>query len=162
MRITSYQCRLVTRASSAVLPTSYGAASETRPHVIVGLQAGDGRWGLGESSPLPNFTGETAEQVLRFMLEQEYLPAMVGLELFNQRQVDQVLGRLPANRAARCAVDVALHDLRAQTLGLPLYRLLGAACPTGLTSPGRSGSRTMRQRPARRRSTQRKGSGPSS
>lgn len=126
MIISSYRCHLVTRPASAVVHTSYGAAPRERPHVVVELFDAEGRRGLGESSPLPEFTGETARQV-KLVLETEYLPRLLGLEVFNQRKVERMLDCLPGNRSARCAVDVALHDLRGHILGLPLYRLLGGA-----------------------------------
>ena len=40
--------------------------------------------------------------------------------------LDAVLSRLPpGSRAARAAIDVALHDLWGKRLGQPLYRLFG-------------------------------------
>lgn len=126
MIIHSYRCHLVMRPASAVVPTSYGAAPEERPHVVLELFDRDGRRGLGESSPLPEFTGETAQQV-KLVLEGEYLPRLNGVEVFNQRKLDSILGHLPGNRSARCAMDIALNDLRGQIAGLPLYRLLGGA-----------------------------------
>ncbi|MEW5940120.1 MAG: dipeptide epimerase [Chloroflexota bacterium] len=88
-------------------------ASDWRHNVLVYLDDG-----VGEAAAVPYY-GETQEGIV------EYLKAMpdLGDDPFD---LDAVLARRPAgSRAARSAIDEALHDLWGKKLGQPLYRLFG-------------------------------------
>ncbi|MBW7884832.1 MAG: dipeptide epimerase [Caldilineaceae bacterium] len=123
--IASWSCRIIHVPTHSRLDTSYGVAEAVRPHVMVTLTTGDGVTGYGEASPLPMFTGETAESI-QLQLQQLLLPA---LEKCHSLDIDDNLARLderlPGNHAAKAAVDIALHDLAGKLLGQPVYRLLG-------------------------------------
>ncbi len=85
--------------------------------VLLRLRA-DGVDALGESAPISRYD-EDALQVTQ-MLQRLMLG---GRDLFC---FDDVLDLLPAGAfGARCALDLALHDLAGKRLGIPLYRLLG-------------------------------------
>lgn len=101
MIISSYRCHLVTRPASAVVPTSYGAAPRERPHVVE-LSDAEGRRGLGESSPLPEFTGETARQV-KLVLETECLPRLLGGAISDRVSITRPIGVLETAEAVRLA-----------------------------------------------------------
>lgn len=125
MKIASWSCWLIEVPTHSRLNTSYGTAEAVRPHVIVQLVDDEGRAGLGEASPLPFFTGETAESI-KLQLERVFLPALVGCDPFEHDAIMAELDRLlPENRSAKCAVDMALYDLRGQILGRPAYQQLG-------------------------------------
>jgi len=79
MKITGARAHLVETEPGIRLTTSYGTAPEKRGHVFVELRADDGLVGWGEASPLPFFTGETAETV-HHVLERRFLPAVIGEE----------------------------------------------------------------------------------
>jgi L-Ala-D/L-Glu epimerase len=88
-------------------------ASSYRHNVLVYLDDG-----VGEAAAVPYY-GETQDGII------EYLKAMpdLGDDPFD---LDGVLAkRPPGSRAARAAIDEALHDLWGKKLGQPLYRLLG-------------------------------------
>lgn len=105
-------------------------------NVIVKIQTNGGKLGLGAAAPMAEVTGET---------HQACKAALLG------GQLDWLLGKdvraLPTlcreNRkrnvttpAAGAAVDMALHDLLAQELGIPLVEMLGRAhraLPTSIT-----------------------------
>lgn len=72
--------------------------------------------GLGESAPISRY-GESPAGVR---------DELAGLELdgADLRAFDRTLALSPS-RGAMCALDVALHDLEAKRLGVPLYELLG-------------------------------------
>ncbi len=88
-------------------------ASDQRHNVLVYLDDG-----VGEAAAVPYY-GETQQGII------EYLKSVPELDddLFD---MDAVLAKRPAgSRAARSAIDEALHDLWGKKLGQPLYRLFG-------------------------------------
>ncbi|HWQ10915.1 MAG TPA: dipeptide epimerase [Holophaga sp.] len=90
-----------------------------RHNVLVRLDEG-----LGEA-PAVVYYGETQESIMAYLAT---VPDL-GDDPFD---LDAVLRRLPpGSRAARAAIDVALHDLWGRRLGHPLYRLFGLN-PVGL------------------------------
>lgn len=118
---------IVERPTSNRLTTSYGEAPEVRPHVIVEIGTAEGLVGLGEASPLPEFTGETAHSTLG-VLRETYLDALAGRDATQMASVMADLERLrPGNPSARAAIDLALHDLAGKILGVPTVTLLGGA-----------------------------------
>jgi L-alanine-DL-glutamate epimerase-like enolase superfamily enzyme len=88
-------------------------ASDVRWNVLVYLDEG-----VGEAAAVPYY-GETQEGII------EYLKSVTGLG-DDPFDLDGVLAKRPAgSRAARCAIDAALHDLWGKRLDQPLFRLLG-------------------------------------
>ena len=103
---------------------------------IVELCTDGGYIGLGAASPEPHVTGETIE-ACHGALAEEALTWLVGCDVRELPALCRELGkRMPQVPAARAAVDIALHDLFAQLLGLPLVDILGRAhekLPTSIT-----------------------------
>jgi L-alanine-DL-glutamate epimerase-like enolase superfamily enzyme len=88
-------------------------ASTQRHNVLVYLDDG-----VGEAAAVPYY-GETQEGII------EYLKSVPDLG-DNPYDLDGVLAKRPeGSRAARAAIDEALHDLWGKKLGQPLHRLLG-------------------------------------
>ena len=89
-------------------------SSDQRFNVLVYLDEG-----VGEA-PAVVYYGETQQVIIDYL---KTVPDL-GDDPFD---IDAVLAKLPANgsRAARAAIDVALHDLWGKRLGHPLYRLFG-------------------------------------
>ena len=88
-------------------------ASDVRNNVLVYLDDG-----VGEAAAVPYY-GETQEGIIAYL---KSVPDL-GDDPFD---MDTVLARRPAgSRAARSAIDEALHDLWGKGLGQPLYRLFG-------------------------------------
>ena len=88
-------------------------ASDQRHNVLVFLDDG-----VGEAAAVPYY-GETQQGII------EYLKSVPDLG-DNPFDIDAVLAKRPAgSRAARSAIDEALHDLWGKKLGQPLYTLFG-------------------------------------
>lgn len=87
--------------------------------------------GVGEASPAARW-GESVESVLK------QLASVAPQELENPFNLEAVRELLPEG-AARCALDIALHDLAGKIAGLPVAKLLGtksrALPPTCVTVP---------------------------
>ncbi len=102
------------------LATSQGPVT-VRPVFLLWVRDADGMLGLGEASPLPWAGTETTE---------ECGAALAGLDaaLLRGGDVDGLVADRPA---AAAALDLALHDLAACRLAIPLARLLTDGAPTG-------------------------------
>src|SRR5215217_4501199 len=74
--------------------------------------------GVGEAAAVPYY-GETQQGIM------DYLKSVPDLG-DDPLDLDAVLAKRPAgSRAARAAIDEALHDLWGKKLGQPLYKLFG-------------------------------------
>lgn len=104
--------------------------------LVVEVVDADGRSGFGEAPQVWQVTGASiagSESCVRDLLA----PLLTG------RDPDDLVARCrevqraaAGNEAAKAAVDVALHDLAARRLGVPLVRLLGGTAlrvPTDVT-----------------------------
>ena len=107
-----------------------------------------GEVGLGAASPNETVTGETPAACAA-ALSPDCLGWMVGED---PRRAATLCGRLeqmlPDTPAARGAVDMALHDLFARLVGLPVADLLGRcheALPTSITIGIMSTTETIEQ-----------------
>jgi L-alanine-DL-glutamate epimerase-like enolase superfamily enzyme len=92
--------------------------------------------GLGEGYPDEYYGDTPASMAATFpalvAAVEGFEPTASGTEVASRR----VEAALPANGAAKCAIDIALHDLAAKVAGVPVYRLLGLSAeipPTDFT-----------------------------
>jgi L-alanine-DL-glutamate epimerase-like enolase superfamily enzyme len=102
--------------------------------VLVRVTTDEGLVGYGEATPLPDWggdwgrrSGETLATVISIVNE-IFAPALVGTDPTAVTSARRAMDRLVmGNSYAKCAVDIALHDLWGKSVGLPIYRLLGGA-----------------------------------
>jgi len=102
--------------------------------VFVEVHTDSGISGIGEAIPLPDWGGdhgrpggETPGSVLD-IIRGVIAPALTGLDPTAIEAAHMAMDRvLRGHSYARCAVDIALHDILGQVAGLPLYRLIGGA-----------------------------------
>lgn len=114
----------------APLHTSFTTALAHLTHlstIVVEIIDSDGRSGFGEAPEVWTVTGSSLASSDACITE-VFSPLLIGRDaddlVENCRRVTQsVVG----NEPAKSAVDVALHDLSAVRLGVPLPRLLGGA-----------------------------------
>ena len=96
---------------------------------VVRIQTSDGLVGHGYS-PATHRGGEVISNLVDTMLT----PLLLGRDPFHVRGIwddmfwlTQIVGRAGTNRLAMGAVDIALWDLNARALGVPLWKLLGGS-----------------------------------
>ena len=103
------------------------------PTILVRITTADGLTGWGEATPDPNVTGETYAGTAA-TLRADLAPLLLGRDA---RDIDAALAALDARvegvPAAKAALDIALHDLVARALGVPLWLLLGGRARAHLT-----------------------------
>ena len=111
---------------------SAGKVGETAKFVFVRVLDDAGNYGWGECRPMPGWSYETLETVVS-TLRRYLVPAILGLPASDlvglHARMDAAIGRGPSTGQpiARSALDMAVHDLLARTLGLPLRALLGGS-----------------------------------
>jgi len=88
-------------------------ASDQRHNVIVKIGNG-----MGEAAGVP-YLGESQASIIQYL---EELPEID----WDPFQIEDILNNLPpGSKAARAAIDMALHDWLGTVVGQPIYRLLG-------------------------------------
>lgn len=111
-----------------------GLNGELGNFVLVRVTTDTGLIGYGEATPLPDWggdfgrrSGETLRTVIA-MVNDLFAPALLGMDptavTAARRKMDRAV---VGNNYAKCAIDIALHDLWGKSVGLPIYRLLGGA-----------------------------------
>jgi muconate cycloisomerase len=102
--------------------------------VLVRVTTNAGLVGYGEATPLPDWggdfgrrSGETLSTVVS-LINEIFAPALKGTDPTAVTSARQTMDQLVVgNSYAKCAVDIALHDLWGKSLEQPIYRLLGGA-----------------------------------
>jgi L-alanine-DL-glutamate epimerase-like enolase superfamily enzyme len=109
-----------------------GLNAELGNFVLVRVRTDEGPVGYGEATPLPDWggdfgrrSGETLATVIS-MVNDVFAPALRGTDPMAVTSARQIMDRrVVGHPYAKCAVDIALHDLWGKILGQPIYRLLG-------------------------------------
>jgi L-alanine-DL-glutamate epimerase-like enolase superfamily enzyme len=97
--------------------------------IVVIIDGDDGRSGYGSAAATAVITGDTHASIIA-AIRGHIAPRLIGADIGDLGDVlDRVQGALHGNPSAKAAVDIALHDLWAQTYGAALYRLLGGGRP---------------------------------
>src|SRR5690606_40044128 len=100
---------------------------EAQPVLLVFLRTAGGITGMGEGSvPGGPWWGGESVETMQLVIDRYVKPVLLG------RDVDDVAGIsrdindvLAGNRYAKGAVEIALHDAWARSLGVPVHTLLG-------------------------------------
>jgi len=111
------------------------ATTTTITDVYAVLTTDDGRIGYGEvRGNMHYFTGDTPERTLD-VLQNLLAPRVLGREMHDLPSIlAEVHGATVGNHAAMAVAEIALHDLAAKRLGIPLYVLLGGRASAELPS----------------------------
>src|SRR4051794_39084776 len=128
-RVETFAVALPTLRSFGVAGGAVTAVGRPSIRVLVKVSA-DGVCGWGEATPIPAWTYETAESIVT-TIDRYLAPAVLGRPCWDLDGVttafDHAINRGFSIGAplAKCAVDVALHDLLGRALGLPVGLLWG-------------------------------------
>lgn len=124
---------LRTHRISAPLHTPFVTSlrrTTTTDTVVVELVDSDGRRGYGEAPQVWRVTGENLAGA-QACLDGPLREVLVGADPDDiQPLLRRVRAAVHANHGAKAAADIALHDLAARRLGVPLARYLGGAATT--------------------------------
>ncbi len=101
-----------------------------RASCVVKITASDGAVGWGESVPIPKWSHETLETVVS-TIETHLAPVLIGLDPFDIHGAHKVMDKNIAPQFStgqpicKAGIDIALHDLVAKRLHVPIHALLG-------------------------------------
>lgn len=130
-RVETFAVALPSRRSFAVSGGAVTTAGSPAMRVLVKVTASDGTCGWGEATPIPAWTYETLESITT-TIDGYLAPAALGRPAWDLDGVTTAFDRV-INRGftigaplAKCAVDMALHDLLGRALGVPLGVLWGS------------------------------------
>jgi L-alanine-DL-glutamate epimerase-like enolase superfamily enzyme len=102
--------------------------------VAIRVETDEGIVGWGEATPLPDWggaagrrAGETQATVVAIVRD-VIAPALLGADPCAVTAARAAMDKaVIGNSYAKCAVDIALHDIWGKSVGLPIYKLLGGA-----------------------------------
>jgi len=97
---------------------------DTLEDLVVIVECDDGSVGYGEGAPTPVITGETMGSMIAAI---EYIkPFIIGFEIEDFNTIlNNIHTRILKNTTAKSALEIALYDLKAKSVKLPLYKMLG-------------------------------------
>lgn len=124
MKITAI--RLATLSVPLRVPFKTAVRSVDSIHdLIVEVHTDEGAIGYGEAPPTGLVTGDTIESMTG-AIKHHIAPTMIGQSIEDFENVLLLLDKsVQHNTSAKAAIDMALYDLFAQSLHVPLYRILG-------------------------------------
>ena len=113
-----------------------GASTDAVDILVVRIEASDGTVGLGSASPVPEITGETLAACAHALAAPQ-TQWLLQRDVADYAELGQMaIAQAPGAPGASAALDMALHDLQARCLGLPLVEMLGRkhdVLPTSIT-----------------------------
>jgi len=104
---------------------SKGALTHAR-NTVVKIYTDDGFYGIGECCPYRSIHGETLEGTL--VIARGIAKQMIGLDPTCIHDLVRLMDvYITGNASIKCAFDIALYDLNAKMVELPLYKYLGGS-----------------------------------
>jgi muconate cycloisomerase len=107
---------------------------DTQAVLLVRVRTAEGVVGVGEGVvPGGPWWGGESVETMQVMVDRYLAPLLVGEDLARLPALRARMDRLvAANDFAKCALETAMWDAWARTLGLPLHALLGGRCRDSL------------------------------
>jgi L-alanine-DL-glutamate epimerase-like enolase superfamily enzyme len=106
-------------------PLHFASGSiEVMDNVLIEVETADGVIGVAEAPPRPYTYGETQASICA-VVRDLFGPAVEGLSVSDREKVRARLNRTVANPTAKAAIDMAMWDAWARTLGVSVHSMLG-------------------------------------
>ena len=149
MKITDVRIERFSSPLKQPFRVAYGTM-ESADSWLVKVMTDEGFSGLGSAAPLPFVTGETMDTCRLVM--RDLAKILVGADPLDIAGAHVLMDSvIHGNGSAKCAFDIALHDIVGKHRGLPLYRLLGGDDPVvvndvtvGIDTPERMQAEAVR------------------
>ncbi|MFG2007233.1 mandelate racemase/muconate lactonizing enzyme family protein [Spirillospora sp. NPDC048911] len=122
--ITAIRTRVVRAPYRRPFQISSGISTELIS-LVAEVETAGGARGVGETSPMTAYTGETLAGVTA-AIEDHLTPALVGLDPLDRAGAHLAMDTaLRGQHVAKAALDIALYDLAGRLSGWPVHALLG-------------------------------------
>jgi L-alanine-DL-glutamate epimerase-like enolase superfamily enzyme len=135
MKIKELQCLVKTLKLREPYSISYETVDKF-DNVFFHIATRNGYSGWGCAAPVKNITGESSRDVMESFTN-TIEPLLKGEDIFRYTYIIELLKKeIPGKPAALAMVDMALHDILSQKMGVPLYKFLGSyrrSIPTSIT-----------------------------
>lgn len=93
-------------------------------NILIKVVTDEGIVGYGEAAPLAFVTGETADSVIGVL--KMMTPGLVGMNPLDIESIHELMdGCILGNSSAKCAVDLAMYDIKGKLMNQPVYKVLG-------------------------------------
>lgn len=123
MRIKDISCSVVTIPLTSTFKTALRSVDRV-DNVLVTVTTESGLVGYGSAAPAAVITGETVGSIVAGV--NHIRDSLVFMNIEKAEAVFQRLnGCIVGSMSAKAAVDIAVYDLIAKSLGIPLYQYLG-------------------------------------
>ena len=131
MKITAIEPILVEVPLREPVSGVHGVTSVQRS-VLVRVTSDAGVEGWGNVDPTPGYSAVSADDVHATVVR--LAPALIGADAFNTHTALARMDRVTAGMSeAKAAVEMALIDLKARALGVPVHSLLGGRVKDAVT-----------------------------
>ncbi len=97
---------------------------ENIDNVVVVVTLTNGVQGIADAPPRPSIYGET-QQSLHAIISDHLGPALAGVGAFDIGRVGSIFDTVAWNPTAKAALDMALYDAQAKSIGISCAQLLG-------------------------------------
>lgn len=131
-KIDVYPTRLPFKSDFKIARGSVGNPDVGAPHIFVQITGDDGTVGWGEARPSHRWSYETEESVVS-AIDNYLAPALIGYDIADIDAIHRMMdveiapGMTHGQPIAKCAVDMAIHDLRARAYGVNVQELFGSS-----------------------------------
>jgi L-alanine-DL-glutamate epimerase-like enolase superfamily enzyme len=145
MRIIGMEVVPITLEWKKTIGESFGEVGKREDDVVVRIFTDDGFYGLGEAMTLGPYYGRESQGTVMALLAEHIFPmVLLDEDPFNidltHYKMDKTVSE---NSFAKTAVDIALHDVVAKSLNIPVCKLIGGSYtdklalhwPIGIESP---------------------------
>lgn len=107
-------------------PSRWGAhgSRDAAEHVLIRVYSDNGLVGIAEGIPRPVIFGETQKSITH-IIDAHFAPMLIGMNIFDRQAIHDKINTIQWNPTAKGGLDMAIHDLIAQTCELPLAAWLG-------------------------------------
>jgi L-alanine-DL-glutamate epimerase-like enolase superfamily enzyme len=129
MKITALEIFPLTFSYKTIIQESFGPVGKREDDVILRLHTDEGITGLGEAMTLgPYYSLESQGTVISLLMEVIGPKLLLGADPFNVDYIHHKMDEMVSEHSiVKTAVDFALYDILAKSLGIPVYKLLGGA-----------------------------------
>ena len=123
MKITDVKIQALQVPLAKPLHISLGMVTDAIS-ALVTIETDEGITGYGEGSPGVLITGENLPGTMESL--KVFRTKLIGMDPLDLEAVSVMMNRETSLAgAAKCAIDLACHDILGRKAGLPLYKLLG-------------------------------------